>query len=114
MRKASILLAAMAIVVAVFAGTALAATLVGNAGPNTLVGTGENDTIRGLGGNDRLSGKGDSDRLFGGAGNDVIDAVDPGGLEGDTVNCGPGFDRVLADRDTEDVIAANCERIIVR
>ena len=75
------------------------------------MGTSENDTIRGLGGNDRLSGKGDPDRLFGGAGNDVIDAVDP---KGDTVSCGPGFDRVLADCDTEDAIAANCGRIIVR
>jgi hypothetical protein len=114
MRKAATLVAIVGLMVVVFAGTALALNRVGDGGRDRLVGTAENDTLRGLGGRDTLIGRGDSDRLFGGGGNDFINPVDPGRLEGDRVNCGPGFDRVLVDRSTEDVVARNCERVRVR
>lgn len=105
MRRISIFLAAMTLVVTVFAGTALALNRVGEGGPDRLVGTAENDTLR---------GRGDSDRRYGGVGNDLIDARDPGEPEGDVVNCGSGVDRVLADPSTEDIISSNCERVVVR
>lgn len=112
MRKVAILIAAMGIMVAAFAGVAVAKTILGTSGPDTLVGTSENDTIRGFGGADNITGRGDSDRLFGGGGNDFIDARDPR-PEGDQVDCGAGFDKVLVDQGTEDVVANNCERVSV-
>lgn len=131
MRKIAILLAAMGLMLAITAGTALAVTKIGTNGPNRLVGTAQNDTLRGLGGNDVLIGKGDNDRLFGGAGrdrliggadsdllvggpgNDFINARDPGRPEGDRINCGEGFDTVLVDPSTEDIVSNNCERVRV-
>ena len=107
------LAAVMALMLTLFAGTALAINLTGDNGPDRLVGTAENDTLRGLGGRDVLIGRGDSDRLFGGSGNDLINAVDPGRPEGDLVNCGAGFDRALVDPSTEDRVMNNCERVRV-
>lgn len=111
MRKAIVLLAAMALVVAVFAGTALAVTKVGNGANNRLVGTAENDRLDGRGGNDTIIGGGDSDVLIGGTGNDLINARESGKQDDDRVNCGPGRDTVLTDNTTEDVISRNCEVI---
>jgi hypothetical protein len=113
MRRVALLLTVMSLLLAMFAGVALARVIVGTNGPDRLVGTAENDTIRGRGGNDTIIGRGDSDRLFGGRGNDFIDARDPR-PEGDFVDCGPGFDRVWVDPSTEDVVARNCERVVVR
>jgi Ca2+-binding RTX toxin-like protein len=113
MRQVAVLLTIMGLMVALFAATALAATKVGTSGPDRLVGTAENDTLRGLGGGDTPIGKGDSDRLFGGAGNDFIDARDPGRPEGDRVDCGAGFDRVVVDPSTEDIVASDRERVRV-
>jgi Ca2+-binding RTX toxin-like protein len=111
-RRAIILLAMVGLMLTLFAGTALAIVRVGDNGPNRLVGTAENDTLRGLGGKDTLVGRGDSDRLFGGRGNDFINARDPR-PEGDRVDCGRGFDRVVVDPSTEDIVTGNCERVRV-
>lgn len=69
--------------------------------------------MSGRGGNDTIIGKADSDILLGGAGNDFIDARDPD-PESDRVNCGPGRDRVLIERNTKDIVANNCEIVRVR
>jgi Ca2+-binding RTX toxin-like protein len=114
MKKITMLAAVVALMLTLFAGTALALNLTGDNGPDRLVGTAQDDTLRGLGGGDTLIGLGDSDRLFGGDGNDVINAVDPGRADGDLVNCGAGVDRALVDPSTEDRVANNCERVLVR
>ncbi len=113
MRRLAMLLTVMGIMLAMAAGAALAINLVGDSGRDVLRGTAENDVLRGRGGNDHLIGRGDSDRLFGNAGNDVINARDPGRPESDRVNCGPGRDRALIDPSTEDVVARNCETVRV-
>jgi Tol biopolymer transport system component len=87
--------------------------IVGSARGDYLPGSGGNDVIEGRGGNDTILGGAGNDRLLGGAGNDVIDGGPgtdhimggPGsdtiraadGLK-DTIDCGPGRDRVYADR----------------
>jgi Ca2+-binding RTX toxin-like protein len=106
MRRVAILLAVMGIMLALFAGVALAKTIVGTDGSNTLIGTRQDDVIRGLGGGDTIEGRGDKDALFGGAGRDVIRARDG---ERDRIDCGPGHDEVFADPDNEDAVAADCE-----
>jgi hypothetical protein len=87
-----------------------------------LAGGGHDDTIFGRGGNDTILGGAGDDRLYGGSGNDVItagsgadkvdagsgsDTVDVADGERDTVDCGAGNDRVIAD--AVDVIAKSCE-----
>jgi CSLREA domain-containing protein len=80
---------------------------------NVLRGTAAGDRINGKGGNDRINGKGGEDCLDGGPGKDRItgggqaDTVTAGagndrifvkdGVR-DRVNCGPGRDRVIADK----------------
>ncbi len=65
------------------------------------------DFVRGGDGNDRLDGGYGRDTLQGGRGADVIttDDGDP-----DTISCGPGRDRVVAD--TFDRVAGDCERVM--
>jgi hypothetical protein len=66
-------------------------------------------------GNDVLIGRGDPDLLVGGPGRDRIDAgpfadtVRARDGWRDTIDCGPGLDTVEAD--TNDVVAADCERV---
>jgi Ca2+-binding RTX toxin-like protein len=96
-------------------GTARADRLVGSAGVDVIFGLGGNDVILGLGGNDLLLGGPGNDTLTGGRGADILD----GGTGNDTINardgaadtirCGPGKDRVTADR--RDRIAAGCETV---
>jgi Ca2+-binding RTX toxin-like protein len=109
MRRMTILVVALGLILVLFAGTALAVVKVGNDGPNRLVGTAQNDTLRGMGGADTIIGKGDSDRLYGGRGRDHINARERGRAEDDLVDCGRGRDTVLTDKTTEDRIARNCE-----
>jgi Ca2+-binding RTX toxin-like protein len=106
----------MALLVVVFAGTALAKTINGNDARNTLIGTDRGDVIRGFGGDDVLRGRGGpdvligglgDDTLIGGRGRDTIDAVDGSG--GDFVACGIGFDKVRAD--VGDIVSTDCEDI---
>lgn len=56
----------MALLLVVFAGTALAKTINGNDGRNTLIGIDRSDVIRGFGGDDVLRGRGGNDVLIGG------------------------------------------------
>jgi Ca2+-binding RTX toxin-like protein len=109
MKRLTILLVVMGLMLTVAAGVAFAAVRIGTNGPDRLVGTAQNDLLRGRGGNDLLVGRGDSDRLFGGPGNDRINARERGRAEGDLVDCGRGRDVVLTDNTTEDRILANCE-----
>jgi Ca2+-binding RTX toxin-like protein len=109
-------------------------TLNGTKRADTLLGRGGNDLLRGRAGNDRLQGGPGADRLNGGPGQDVL-AGDAGGdrLNGgpggdtllggagpdiisardgtvDTIVCGQGRDRVIAD--FGDQVAGDCERIV--
>jgi RTX calcium-binding nonapeptide repeat (4 copies) len=70
---------------------------------DTLAGSRRDNTLDGGDGNDQLTGGGGTDGLYGGAGDDVIDAKDGGQ---DQVDCGPGRDRVIADRSD---IVRGCE-----
>jgi Ca2+-binding RTX toxin-like protein len=123
-------------------GTAAADQIIGLAGNDLLAGRGGADQVHGQAGNDRLygdaapgvpgndlltGGSGDDylngmqghDDLRGGPGNDVLFTRNDGRAR-DTINCGPGYDRV--QRDPSDVFinedgaivppyAAGCELI---
>jgi Ca2+-binding RTX toxin-like protein len=93
-------------------------------GNKNLVGGEGNDAVQGgLGSDNVLGGEGNDfmvggefdtpaakDTLSGGEGNEVIDVLnDPAGK--DVVSCGPGLDRVLADR--ADVVAPDCEKVSI-
>jgi Ca2+-binding RTX toxin-like protein len=89
--------------------------LTGTDGRDVLRGTSADDSICGLRGSDRLFGRGGDDvldgglgqdSLYGGAGNDRLLARDG---ERDRVDCGPGYDTVLAD--PLDRVARNCENV---
>jgi WD40-like Beta Propeller Repeat len=71
-----------------------------------LRGTPLRDLIDGRGGGDRIVGGGGSDRISGGTGADTIVSKD---RYGDTVRCGPGLDRVVADY--RDRFGRDCERV---
>ncbi|MCW2924948.1 MAG: hypothetical protein JWM98_2352 [Thermoleophilia bacterium] len=86
--------------------TGRADTVTLTAGADTFDGLAGNDVINGGAGNDRLTGGAGRDRVSGGAGNDLVNVRD--GKPGDVATCGPGRDRVLADRG--DRVARDCER----
>ena len=69
-------------------------TIEGLDGNDTLVGGAGDDRIEGGAGNDIITGGAGADKLFGGAGSDTIYAADG---ERDTIDCGAGRDRVVAD-----------------
>ena len=85
--------------------------LLGGGGNDGVFGGDGSDNVVGEGGNDWLADhQRKSDTAVGGSGDDVIDVVsDVRPSEKDTVVCGSGFDRVLADRN--DVVAADCEKV---
>jgi Ca2+-binding RTX toxin-like protein len=68
--------------------------LLGATGPDTLEGGAGADALNGRGGDDVLIGGADNDGLVGGDGNDRIVARDGGP---DRIECGPGFDDLVAD-----------------
>ncbi len=89
--------------------------LFGGPGGDRLEGESGGDRMSGAAGNDRLTDHSGRDSFSGGSGNDVIDARDTslaGRRVRDTVSCGPGRDRVLADR--RDRVLRDCERITRR
>jgi Ca2+-binding RTX toxin-like protein len=90
-------------------GTARADTLRGLGGPDTILGLAGDDLLDGGSGNDTLVGGPGRDVLVGRIGNDVLSVRDG---RRDRVACGPGRDRVLADR--LDVVASDCERVVRR
>ncbi|HEX6695681.1 MAG TPA: hypothetical protein VF080_02770 [Solirubrobacteraceae bacterium] len=79
--------------------------LFGGAGSDRVLGGAKGDEVRGDTGNDQLFPGTGRDRVWGGAGNDVISARDG---SRDVIDCGPGLDRVTADRRDR---LRNCERV---
>jgi NitT/TauT family transport system substrate-binding protein len=82
-----------------------AETLSGKTGNDTILGFEGNDTLDGGAGNDIIDAGLGSDEVSGGAGNDVISAIDG---QKDTINCGPGKDKVYSD--AKDVLSG-CESV---
>ena len=113
MRKTGMVVAMVAVMVALFATAAYAATIEGNDRDNTLFETSGDDLILGRGGNDVLDANnfgGDRDILRGGTGNDTLLANDGDTL--DTVNGGPGNDICVVDARSE--VGGGCETVRVR
>lgn len=107
---------ALAIVLVLAAGSALASTIEGTAGNDRLGGTLRGDVIFARAGADRLTGGPGNDFLHGGPGRDLV-LAGPGNdrvavqYDGgrDRVDCGPGLDVVNAD--LLDTVAADCELV---
>jgi hypothetical protein len=78
----------------------------GTPGADDLRATPLRDLIDGRGGDDRIVGGGGNDRITGGTGDDTIVSKD---RYRDTVRCGPGRDRVVADY--RDRVGRDCERV---
>lgn len=78
----------------------------GGRGSDRISGGAGNDAIDGGAGDDTLTGGTGRDTIHGGTGNDRINARDG---ERDIVDCGPGRDVAIVDR--EDVVR-NCERVV--
>jgi len=135
-RRATLFAIVGALVLALTAGVAFAATFYGTSGPDRIQGTSGDDFISGAGGGDFLSGNsgrdnisggsgGDdvsggygNDRIYGGLGDDHINPNDD--AEGDYVDCGPGYDTVDqmptvlpdgAPSDGKRDVLVNCELI---
>ena len=111
MRSVTLLLAAMAMLVTLFAAAAYAATIVGTGQSETLVESDLDDTISGSGGSDDIIADqfmADRDVANGNAGNDQIRAFDQDDL--DTLNGGNGFDLCWGDQGDE---FRSCERIFI-
>lgn len=79
-------------------------TLEGLAGDDVLVGGSRGDLLDAGGGNDRVEAAGGPDRIYAGRGRDLIrsgsgrDDIHSRDSRRDTISCGPGRDRVEADR----------------
>ncbi len=107
-----------------------ASTLLGLGGNDTLIaGDAHGDTVDGGAGDDQIDGGFGDDKLVGGPGRDIVngdrklrcneyhcdyfglgnDTIDVRDGEVDSVTCGPGTDRVVADAD--DTVAADCETV---
>ena len=114
---ASVLMAAMALALFVFAPTAQGAglkqtclgkvaTIIGTPGSDTFYGTARSDVIVGLGGNDKFNGSAGSDRFCGGPGSDKLsggkgnDRLD-GGLGPDTLHGDAGDDTLKGGSGTD-------------
>ena len=113
MRRTGMLVAMVAVMVALFATAAYAATIEGNNNPNALFETRGDDLIRGFGGGDVIDANnfgGDEDILRGGSGNDRLLANDGDSM--DLVFGGSGFDICVVDDRSE--IGGGCEKIRVR
>lgn len=96
--------------------------IVGGPGLDDLEGGPGADRLEGRGDGDYLSGGAGRDRLYGGPGKDVVDSRDGAS---DVLRCGGGSDRVgisvdldliddLQPPDPTDVLAADCERVLVK
>jgi Ca2+-binding RTX toxin-like protein len=79
--------------------------LFGGAGNDRLLGGAKGDELHGDTGNDQLFPGTGRDRVWGGAGDDVISSRDG---SRDVIDCGPGHDRVTADRRDR---LRGCERV---
>jgi hypothetical protein len=115
MRKVTLMLAAVALMVALFAVVAYAADIQGTDNSETLIESQRNDQIAGHRGDDDIlagfysrdqtpGGQGDTDEVKGNRGDDFIDLVD--GDNRDTANGGRGIDECVGDPGDNIV---NCE-----
>jgi Ca2+-binding RTX toxin-like protein len=98
MRRTGMMVALVAVMVALFATAAYAATIEGNNRDNTLFETPQNDRIYGNAGSDELYAdefSGDTDRLYGGRGQDFLYADDGDGQ--DLLDGGRGYDECYGD-----------------
>ena len=78
----------------------------GGGGADTLIGSGAGNTLDGGAGEDYSDGGPGSDTLVGGDAGDVLRTR--GSADGDTINCGPGPDFVIAK--PNDTIGPDCDR----
>jgi hypothetical protein len=98
-RKAPMLLAAIAVMVALFATAAYAATIMGTDQSDKLFESQRADTISGLRAADTLRAKQfafDTDKLYGGKGKDLLNARD--GDDRDTLDGDEGTDKCVGDQ----------------
>ena len=116
MRRVTMMLAAMAVMVPLFAVVAYAAQIDGTLLDDTIKETQRNDQIAGHRGNDEIQagfyslgqtpgGLGDTDKVKGNKGDDSINTQDGDGR--DTINGGNGIDTCVADAGDE---VKNCEK----
>ena len=77
--------------------------LFGGKGKDRLKGDDGNDKLKGGSGKDRLTGGAGADKLGGGPGNDILRSKGGGA---DVVKCGPGKDKVIADK--KDKLGRGC------
>ena len=113
MRKTGLMVALVAVMAALFATAAYAATIEGNDNPNVLIETAGDDRLEGRGGGEVLAANnfgGDRDVLVGGGGNDRLLAND--GDTMDIVNGGAGFDICVVDARSE--VGEGCEKVRVK
>ena len=87
--------------------------MLGSGKSDNLTGDAGDDLLNGGGGPDYLEGSGGRDEIIGARGNDRIVSSTGGSLlsydgVADVVKCGPGFDRVAADRKDR---LSGCERV---
>jgi|SRR5215212_1120735 len=98
MRRVTLMLAAMALMVSLFAAVAYAATITGTSKSEILLESDRNDAIYGRAGADIIDAKiyvGDRDLVKGNRGSDTIYVDD--GDNRDTAIGGKGFDRCFGD-----------------
>jgi Ca2+-binding RTX toxin-like protein len=98
MRKVTLMVAALALMVPIFAAVAYAATTEGTNASEYLLESSRNDTLYGHSGGDTINAKpfkGDTDKVYGNKGDDVISVADGDSL--DKVNGGKGWDRCFGD-----------------
>ena len=106
MRRVTLMLAAMAMMVSLFAVVAYAAEIQGTDNNEVIIETERNDQIAGHRGNDNIYASyydidetpgelGDTDKVKGNRGDDFIDLVD--GDNRDTANGGRGIDECVGD-----------------
>jgi hypothetical protein len=107
MRRATLVLAAMALALLLASGVAWAVTKIGTNGPDTLRGTNKADNLIGKGGNDVLFALAGRDNLLGGRGKDFVF----GGTEDDRLSRGdknleggPSNDIVVGGRGSDNVL----------
>jgi Ca2+-binding RTX toxin-like protein len=106
MRKLTLMLAAMGLMVSLFAAVAYAATIEGTDQSEVLLESDRNDTIHGKAGGDIIDASifvGDRDEVKGNRGSDTIYVDD--GDNRDTAIGGKGFDRCFGDPGDD----LNCE-----
>jgi Ca2+-binding RTX toxin-like protein len=109
MRKVTLILAAMAVMVSLFATAAYAADIWGTSDNDDLFETNQDDNIHGRQGNDYISAikyENDRDKAYGNRDNDTISVKD--GDDQDYIDGGQDFDACFVDSDDTYI---NCEMV---